>query len=56
MQISPDLIIAPHILVVDDDDRLRSLIRRYLIENGCVVASASNAKDRLNGFGHHDAR
>ena len=25
---------APHIMVVDDDDRLRKLLRRYLCENG----------------------
>jgi two-component system phosphate regulon response regulator OmpR len=33
----------PHILVVDDDDRLRELLRKYLSENGFAVASAANA-------------
>ncbi len=35
----------PHILVVDDDDRLRALLRRYLTENGFLVSTASNAAD-----------
>jgi two-component system phosphate regulon response regulator OmpR len=38
--ISPD---APHILVVDDDTRLRHLIGRYLGQNGFVVTEAENA-------------
>ena len=33
----------PHILVVDDDDRLRLLLRRYLTEQGCVVSTAASA-------------
>ncbi len=33
----------PHILVVDDDTRLRALIRKFLGENGFVTASAENA-------------
>lgn len=33
----------PHILVVDDDSRLRALIRKYLSENGFISASAENA-------------
>ena len=35
----------PHILVVDDDDRLRELLRIYLTENGFLVATAANAAD-----------
>ena len=35
----------PHILVVDDDDRLRDLLRRYLSENGFIVTSAADAGD-----------
>lgn len=35
----------PHILVVDDDDRLRSLLVKYLSENGFVVISAKDASD-----------
>ncbi len=37
------------ILVVDDDMRLRSLLERYLVEQGYIVRSAANAEqmDRL---------
>lgn len=35
----------PHILVVDDDDRLRDLLTRYLGENGFVVSAARNAAE-----------
>jgi len=35
---------APHILVVDDDDRLRNLLRQYLSENGFLVSAAENAE------------
>jgi len=34
---------APHILVVDDDRRLRELLSRYLSENGFRVSTASDA-------------
>ncbi len=34
-----------HILVVDDDDRLRRLLQRYLAENGFRVTMAENAAD-----------
>ena len=34
---------APHILVVDDDDRLRELLRKYLSENGFRVTTAADA-------------
>jgi two-component system, OmpR family, phosphate regulon response regulator OmpR len=37
--------LKPHILVVDDDDRLRSLLRRYLAEQGFVVSTAAHAAD-----------
>jgi two-component system phosphate regulon response regulator OmpR len=33
----------PHILVVDDDTRLRQLLNKYLIENGYLVATAADA-------------
>ena len=36
---------AAHILVVDDDDRLRRLLQRYLGENGFRVTTADNAGD-----------
>lgn len=35
----------PHILVVDDDRRLRELLRKYLSDNGFRVSTASNADD-----------
>ena len=34
-----------HILVVDDDARLRKLLARYLSEHGFLVASAEDAAD-----------
>ncbi|MER2519629.1 MAG: response regulator transcription factor [Bdellovibrionales bacterium] len=37
------LALRPHILVVDDDERLRGLLRRYLSEQGYVVTTAGNA-------------
>ncbi len=36
---------SPHILVVDDDTRLRDLLQRYLSENGFAVSSASSAAE-----------
>lgn len=35
----------PHLLVVDDDDRIRTLLFRYLTQTGSVVATASSAED-----------
>jgi len=32
-----------HILIVDDDNRLRSLIRRYLVDNGFIAVMAPDA-------------
>lgn len=34
---------APHILVVDDDERLRHLLGQYLSDQGCVVVMADSA-------------
>ena len=34
---------APHILVVDDDQRIRDLLARYLVQNGDRVTTASDA-------------
>jgi two-component system, OmpR family, phosphate regulon response regulator OmpR len=36
---------APHLLVVDDDDRLRSLLRRYLADNGFRITLAADAAE-----------
>jgi two-component system phosphate regulon response regulator OmpR len=35
----------PHLLVVDDDERLRALLQRYLTSNGFRVTAAANAAD-----------
>lgn len=35
----------PHILVVDDDDRIRTLVSRYLNEHGFLSFTAANAHD-----------
>ena len=43
---------APHILVIDDDRRLRELLSRYLSENGfrvTVAANAAEARQRMEG-------
>jgi len=43
---SPQLpALKPHILVVDDDDRLRALLRRYLAEQDFIVTTAIHAAD-----------
>ncbi len=34
-----------HILVVDDDDGIRSLVKRYLNENNFLISTAENAED-----------
>jgi two-component system phosphate regulon response regulator OmpR len=44
---------APHILVVDDDNRLRELLRKYLADQGfrvTVAADARQARERLAGL------
>ncbi|MBO6519417.1 MAG: response regulator [Rhodospirillales bacterium] len=35
----------PHVLVVDDDDRLRSLLAKYLGDNGFIVTAAADAAE-----------
>ena len=34
-----------HILVVDDDDRIRELVKEYLVENNFLVTTSKNAYD-----------
>ena len=34
-----------HILIVDDDDRIRELVKEYLEENKFIVSTAINASD-----------
>ena len=36
-----------HILVVDDDDGIRSLVKKYLNENNFLVTTAENAENAL---------
>jgi len=43
----------PHILVVDDDDRLRTLLAKYLGDNGFIVTAAGDAEEarrRMQGL------
>lgn len=45
--------IAPHLLIIDDDSRIRELLGKYLGEHGFRVTTASNAADarlRLAGL------
>lgn len=44
---------APHLLVVDDDTRIRDLLKQYLSSNGfrvTVAASADDARNKLTGL------
>lgn len=44
---------APHLLVVDDDTRIRTLLKRFLGENGfrvTVAANAADARRKLEGL------
>ncbi|MCB1468858.1 MAG: response regulator transcription factor [Rhizobiaceae bacterium] len=44
---------APHLLVVDDDTRIRNLLKQYLTENGFRVsaaATAAEARRKLEGL------
>ena len=34
-----------HILIVDDDDRIRELVKQYLEENNYLISSANSAED-----------
>ena len=36
-----------HILVVDDDDGIRSLVKKYLNENNYLVTTANSAEDAM---------
>ena len=42
-----------HVLVIDDDDRIRSLLQKFLGKNGYRVSGAANAEDarkKMNGL------
>ncbi|HPF79190.1 MAG TPA: response regulator transcription factor, partial [Alphaproteobacteria bacterium] len=40
-----DYAALPHILVIDDDDRIRDLVARYLSEHGFFVSTAADAQE-----------
>ena len=37
-----------HILIVDDDDGIRDLVKQYLLENDFLITSAKNAEEAKN--------
>ena len=37
---------AAHVLIVDDDDRIRNLLKRYLTENGFRTSVAKNGEEQ----------
>ena len=41
-----------HILVVDDDDRIRELVKEYLNENDFIVTTASNSEEAKTKLGY----
>ncbi|HLZ68126.1 MAG TPA: response regulator [Aliidongia sp.] len=36
---------TPHLLIVDDDSRLRAVLKRYLVKSGFLVTEAADARD-----------
>ena len=42
---------APHLLVIDDDQRIRTLLSRYLSDNGFRVDVAANAEEARTRLG-----
>ena len=45
-----------HILVVDDDNKIKELIKQFLVEKGLIVSTASNAieaKEKIEFFNFH---
>ena len=42
-----------HILVVDDDDRIRSLLKDYLTNNQYIVSTAENAEQAKKKLEEH---
>ena len=33
-----------HLLIIDDDDKIRNLLKSYLIEHSFLISTASNAE------------
>lgn len=45
---------SPHVLVVDDDERIRSLLKRFLTENGYRASMAANGREARELLGSVD--
>ena len=44
---------APHLLIVDDDTRIRTLLNQFLTENGfriTIAGTAAEARRKLDGL------
>ena len=41
-----------HILIVDDDDRIRELVKEYLVENNFLVTTAKDSFDAKKKIGN----
>ena len=46
------LVSKPHVLIVDDDTRIRDLVSRYLYEHGFVVMAAADAFEAEKALNH----
>jgi len=44
-ELAPDTDLLPHVLVVDDDRRIRNLLKKYLMENGFRVTVGADAAE-----------
>jgi len=42
-----------HILVVDDDDRIRELVKEYLEENNFLITTAKDSLDAKKKIGNN---
>ena len=42
---------TPHILIVDDDTRIRELLKKYLSDNGYRTSAAADAKQAQEKMG-----
>lgn len=43
---------TPHVLIIDDDDKIRRLLARYLAENGFLANTAENAAEADRVMAH----
>ena len=37
----------PHLLIVDDDERIRSLLQQFLVQSDYLVSTAENAEQAI---------